>query len=132
MNRVVRSKMRLNHLRAWLRMKMGWIPRPVRRVIVSVIGGTLLLLALIGFILPVMPGFIFLPFGLAILAVEFAWAARWLKKIKKGAQNVRTRVKNGWNGQASAIPTSTTTACERIDDSLQAKLPSSSQHNAAA
>ena len=81
----------MTRVRAWLRLKLGWIPRPVRRIIVGVIGGTLLLLALIGFIMPVMPGFIFLPLGLAILPVEFTWAARWLKKVKRGAQAVRDR-----------------------------------------
>jgi hypothetical protein len=99
MNRV-RSKLRLNYMRAWMRKRMGWIPRPVRRAIVGVIGGTLMLLALIGFILPVMPGFIFVPFGLAILAVEFAWAARWLKKIKKKAKSMRDRVSPGRHAQS--------------------------------
>ncbi len=84
----------MTRMRAWLRLKLGWIPRPVRRIIVGVIGGTLLLLALIGFIMPIMPGFIFLPFGLAVLAVEFTWAARWLKKVKRGAQNVRDRIRS--------------------------------------
>lgn len=88
-----RTRMRLGRFRAWMRRTTGWIPRPVRRVIVGVIGGTLLLLALIGFIMPVMPGFIFVPFGLAILAVEFTWAARWLKKVKRGARSVRDRMR---------------------------------------
>src|SRR5688572_31081685 len=83
----------MTRIRAWLRLKLGWIPRPVRRVIVGVIGGTLLLLALAGMLLPIMPGVIFLPLGLAILAVEFAWAARWLKKVKRGAQSVRDRLR---------------------------------------
>lgn len=92
----------MNRFRAWLRLRMGWIPRPVRRAIVIVIGGTLLLLAVIGMILPIMPGVIFLPFGLAILAVEFAWAARWLKRLKRTSRNVRDRMKNGWNGKGGA------------------------------
>jgi hypothetical protein len=85
----------MNRIRAWLRLKMGWIPRPVRRAIVTVIGGTLLLLALAGMVLPIMPGVIFLPFGLAILAIEFAWAARWLKKLRKTANSVHRRVRGG-------------------------------------
>jgi hypothetical protein len=83
----------MTRIRAWLRLKLGWIPRPVRRVIVGVIGGTLLLLALAGMVLPIMPGVIFLPLGLAILAVEFAWAARWLKKVHQTAQTVRDRMR---------------------------------------
>jgi hypothetical protein len=31
------------------------------------------------------PAFIFIPAGLAILATEFAWAERWLEKVKRTA-----------------------------------------------
>src|SRR5262245_60390479 len=74
--------------RHWYLRKFGWIPRPVRQVIVLVIGCTLLLIALLGMVLPIMPGFIFLPLALAILAAEFAWAARWLLTIRRAARNV--------------------------------------------
>jgi hypothetical protein len=112
---------------------MGWIPRPVRRVIVSVLGGSMLLLALIGMILPVMPGVIFIPFALAILAVEFAWAARWLKRIKRAAKNVHQRVRNGWNGRPAA--TNEAGALPRITERDPARPPMASpsmRRNAAA
>ena len=80
----------------WYQRHFGWIPRPVRRVIVLVIGSTLLLLGLLGAMLPVVPGFIFVPLALATLAVEFAWAARWLHKVKHGAKNAQSKIKNGW------------------------------------
>lgn len=80
---------------SWYQRRFGWIPRPVRRVIVLVIGGTLLLLALIGMILPIMPGVIFIPLALAVMAAEFAWAARWLHNLKRAAGNVHQRIKNG-------------------------------------
>ncbi len=83
---------------------MGWIPRPVRRAIVLVLGGTLLLLAIIGIILPVIPGFIFVPFAFAIMAAEFAWAARWLRKIKRSASGVQARVKRGWTDRKRPAP----------------------------
>ena len=116
MNRV-RSKLRLNYMRAWMRKRMGWIPCPARCAIVGVIGGTLMLLALIGFILPVMPGFIFVPFGLAILAVEFAWAARWLKKIKRGTKNARQRMRSGRN-----VPTGLPNKAD-VGPSCAARIP---------
>lgn len=97
-----RARLRLSRMRAWMRRRTWWIPRPVRRVIVSVIGGTLLLLALAGIVLPVLPGFIFLPFALAILALEFAWAARWLRRIKKSTKNVRDRLRRSASGAAKA------------------------------
>ena len=60
----------------------GWsIWRKARRVVVAVIGGTVLLLGLALVILPG-PAFLVIPAGLAILAVEFAWARRWLRKVR--------------------------------------------------
>src|SRR5688572_23888001 len=84
--------------RNWYLRTFGWIPRPVRQVIIFVIGSTLLLLGLLGIVLPVMPGFIFIPLALAILAAEFAWAARWLIHIRRSARNIQEQARsgNGW------------------------------------
>jgi uncharacterized protein (TIGR02611 family) len=59
----------------------------VRRVIVSVIGATVLLIGIALLVLP-LPAFIVIPIGLAILATEYAWARRWLKKVRRMASNV--------------------------------------------
>ena len=59
----------------------------VRRVIVSVIGATVLLIGVALLVLPG-PAFIVIPIGLAILATEYAWARRWLKKVRQMATNV--------------------------------------------
>jgi len=59
----------------------------VKRVIVSVIGATILLIGIALLILPG-PAFIVIPVGLAILATEYAWARRWLRKIRRIASNV--------------------------------------------
>jgi uncharacterized protein (TIGR02611 family) len=59
----------------------------VRRVIVSVIGVTVLLIGVALLVLPG-PAFIVIPIGLAILATEYAWARRWLKKVRRMASNV--------------------------------------------
>lgn len=53
----------------------------VRRIIVAVVGTTVLLIGVALIILPG-PAFIVIPVGLAILATEFAWARHWLKKIR--------------------------------------------------
>ena len=52
-----------------------------KRCVVAVIGGSV---TLIGIALIVLPGpaFIVIPIGLAILATEFVWAKRWLKKAR--------------------------------------------------
>jgi len=59
----------------------------VKRVIVSVIGATVLLIGVALLVLPG-PAFIVIPIGLAILATEYAWARRWLKKVRAIASNL--------------------------------------------
>jgi len=56
-----------------------------RRVVIAVIGGTVLLLSLVGYIMPIIPGIPLTFLGLAILATEFVWAKRLLRKAKKQA-----------------------------------------------
>src|SRR5438876_2384715 len=58
-----------------------------KRVIVSVVGATVLLIGVALLVLPG-PAFIVIPVGLAILATEYAWARRWLKKARRIASNV--------------------------------------------
>ena len=58
----------------------NWM-RTAKKIVVAVIGGTVLLLGIAMVILPG-PAFIVIPVGLAILATEFAWAKHWLKKAK--------------------------------------------------
>ena len=62
----------------------------VRRVIVSVVGATVLLIGVALLVLPG-PAFIVIPIGLAILATEYAWARRWLKKVRRMASDVVSR-----------------------------------------
>jgi len=59
--------------------------RQARRVIIAVIGFTVLLVGVALLVLPG-PAFLVIPAGLAILAIEFAWARRWLQRIKHLAE----------------------------------------------
>jgi uncharacterized protein (TIGR02611 family) len=59
----------------------------VKRVIVSVVGATVLLIGVALLFLPG-PAFIVIPIGLAILASEYAWARRWLRKVRRMASDV--------------------------------------------
>jgi uncharacterized protein (TIGR02611 family) len=59
----------------------------VKRVIVSVVGATVLLIGVALLVLPG-PAFIVIPVGLAILATEYAWARRWLKRARRIASGV--------------------------------------------
>ena len=58
----------------------------VRRVIVTVIGATVLLIGIALLVLPG-PAFVVIPVGLAILATEYAWARRWLKRARQIASD---------------------------------------------
>jgi tellurite resistance protein TerC len=56
--------------------------RHVRRVIIAAVGFTVLLLGLALVFLPG-PAILVIPLGLAILAGEFVWARKLLKKVRK-------------------------------------------------
>jgi len=61
--------------------------RTAKRIVAVVIGSTV---TLIGVALLVLPGpaFIVIPIGLSILATEFLWARRLLKKAREMATNL--------------------------------------------
>jgi Putative transmembrane protein (PGPGW) len=54
---------------------------------VSVVGATVLLIGIALLVLPG-PAFVVIPVGLAILATEYAWARRWLRKVRQIASDV--------------------------------------------
>ena len=56
--------------------------RNLKKIVVLIIGGTVLLIGIILIFLPG-PSFIVIPAGLAILAVEFSWARTLLKRAQK-------------------------------------------------
>jgi tellurite resistance protein TerC len=62
--------------------------RQVWRLIILVVGGTVLLLGLVMVVTPG-PAFVVVPIGLAILAVEFAWARRLLHRVRERAARIR-------------------------------------------
>jgi hypothetical protein len=62
----------------------------IRKTIVGVIGGSILLAGLALLFLPG-PAFIVIPLGLAILATEFGWARHYLKKAQDLYRKVRAR-----------------------------------------
>ena len=53
----------------------------IKRVVIAVVGGTVLALGIVLIVLPG-PAFLVIPGGLAILAIEFAWARRWLRSAR--------------------------------------------------
>jgi len=55
--------------------------QPLKRIAVTVIGGTVLAVGIAMIVLPG-PAIIVIPAALAILAMEFAWAKRWLRSAQ--------------------------------------------------
>jgi len=53
----------------------------LRRVVIAIAGGTVLIVGVLMIVLPG-PAILVIPAGLAILALEFAWAGHLLRKIK--------------------------------------------------
>jgi hypothetical protein len=54
----------------------------LRRILIAFVGGTVLLMGIAMIVLPA-PAILVIPAGLAILAVEFAWARHWLIKVRQ-------------------------------------------------
>ena len=59
-----------------------------RRLIRIVIGFTVLLIGIAMVVLPG-PAIVVIPIGLAILATEFVWAKKLMKRFKDGANSIR-------------------------------------------
>ncbi len=76
------------------RIGFDQVPPLVRKVIVTVIGTTVLLIGVALIVLPG-PAFIVIPLGIAILATEFVWARRVIKRgrifVKKVKRAVKTK-----------------------------------------
>lgn len=53
-----------------------------KRIIISVLGGALLLLGVVMMVLPG-PAIIFIPAGLALLAIEYDFARNWLLRLRR-------------------------------------------------
>lgn len=78
----------MHNIKEWLQN----LPlKKARKVVVFLVGGTLLLLGIAMIVLPG-PAVVVIPLALAILGTEFVWARWLLQKVKK-------RIKSGLNLQ---------------------------------
>ena len=64
--------------------------RAARRVIITVVGSTVLVVGVLLLVLPG-PAFIVIPLGLAILALEFDWARRLLRRVRSYYESRQAR-----------------------------------------
>jgi uncharacterized membrane protein YbaN (DUF454 family) len=65
------------------------------RVVTLGLGYTFLVLGVIGIVLPVLHGMLFLVVGLAILSRHALWARRLLERLKRQHPRVRTVIDRG-------------------------------------
>lgn len=71
--------------------------KKVRRLIIGVVGFTILLIGIALLVLPG-PAFIVIPIGLGLLATEFVWARRLLKKVKVQIEKAMKNKKGNKSG----------------------------------
>jgi tellurite resistance protein TerC len=74
--------------------------RTARRIAVAVIGASVVVVGVAMIVLPG-PAFVVIPAGLAILSIEFAFARRWLHRIREHGFSAVNRVR-GLRGPARA------------------------------
>ena len=70
--------------------------REARRVVILVVGVTVVLLGIVMLALP-FPGILTIMLGLTILVIEFAWARDWLKRVRNMADLVQDRVRQAFD-----------------------------------
>jgi tellurite resistance protein TerC len=80
---------------------LNLLPAPLRKLIIAVIGLTILLLGVAMVVLPG-PAFIVIPVGLGILATEFAWARRAVRRARVMIAKARGRESGKKRVMASA------------------------------
>ena len=66
--------------------------RQARRAIALLVGSTVVAIGAIMLVLPG-PGLLVIALGLGVLAIEFAWARRWLAEIRRRADGVRRQLR---------------------------------------
>ena len=76
-----------------VRESIHYTYRQARRIVIGVIGGTVVAIGIAMLVLPG-PAFIVIPTGLGILSLEFAFARRWLHTLREQGNNVVER----WRG----------------------------------
>lgn len=77
---------------------MHFTYKAARRIVIGVVGATVLLLGILMIVTPG-PAIIVIPVGLAILSIEFTWARVWLKRLR---ESISSRNAKGRNSRVEA------------------------------
>jgi uncharacterized protein (TIGR02611 family) len=70
---------------------LGVTYRWARRIAVAVVGFSVLTVGILMIVLPG-PAVVVIPVGLGILGLEFAWARRWLQRVKDKSRAVASSI----------------------------------------
>jgi tellurite resistance protein TerC len=70
----------------------------LRKLLIAIAGGVLLIAGVAMIILPG-PAFVVIPAALAILAIEFVWARRWLAWVRARLKALASNKSSGESGQ---------------------------------
>ncbi|MBN1347737.1 MAG: TerC/Alx family metal homeostasis membrane protein [Phycisphaerae bacterium] len=74
--------------------------RTAKRIVILIVGSTVVIIGIVMLAMPG-PGLATIVLGLAILAVEFTFARRWLKRVKDTGVAIKDWVSNGSDNHAS-------------------------------
>jgi uncharacterized protein (TIGR02611 family) len=74
-----------------------------KRIAVAIVGFTVLAVGVAMLVLPG-PAFIVIPVGLGILSIEFAWARRWLRRVKQRGATLVDTVKRARSESGASAP----------------------------
>lgn len=67
--------------------------RTAKRVVAAVVGGTVTLIGIAMIVLPG-PAIVVIPIGLSILATQFVWARRYLKKARQIVVGLKSKARH--------------------------------------
>jgi uncharacterized membrane protein YbaN (DUF454 family) len=73
---------------------------PFRKLLIGIVGVALVLLGIAGLVLPILPGWLLIIAGLAVLRTEYVWAKQLTESAQKRANNL-TRRSDGPNDLAA-------------------------------
>lgn len=77
--------------------------RQARKAVILLFGSSILLIGVAMVVLPG-PAILVIPLGLATLALEFAWAKRWLRRVQETVADGQRRVQDGVRRRTGSKP----------------------------
>ena len=80
----------MEKLKQWL----SKLPHPVRWALTVIIGSLMLIGGLLGLVLPIIPGWVLIFLGIAILALELEWARELNKQGQQGLERIVAKLKS--------------------------------------